>query len=86
MKPEIKESLDAYAATGRPTGGFLRACLETDLAQAMGRADLGNRADLFDIVRYIYNELPGPCWGSVAKVGTWLKQKAEERARSHEGP
>ena len=71
----IKESLDAYASERRPTGGFLRAVLENNLSESLGRADEENRRCIFQIVSYIYNELPAPCWGSKEKVEDWLTKK-----------
>jgi len=71
----ILESLGAYVNERRPTGGFLRAILENNLMEAMGRADEDNRQCLFHIVSYIYNELPMDCWGSPEKVRDWLNAK-----------
>ena len=65
-------SLAAYARDKCPTGGFLYAVLTNDLFEAIGRADDFNRAALFDICNYIYNELPLSCWGSKDKVKQWL--------------
>jgi len=71
----ILESLKAYAETRRPTGGFLQAVLENNLSEAFGRADIENRKCIFEIVNYVYNELPAPCWGSPKKVKEWLADK-----------
>jgi hypothetical protein len=72
MRAEIKASLDRYADEGVPTGGFLQAVLSNDLMDAFGRADEGNRADLFEICSYVYNEMPAPCHGSPERVKAWL--------------
>lgn len=80
----IMASLDRYAAHGTPTGGFLRAVLENDLRESFARADQFNRRNLFDIVRYCWNELPGDCWGSPERVAKWLDRKATER-RNEQG-
>lgn len=70
--PEItRESIDAWVHDARPTGGFLRAVLSNDLREAFARADLDNRAAMFDIVSYLYNECPGLCWGSYERVAEW---------------
>jgi hypothetical protein len=53
-------------------GGFLRAVLENDLVQALGRADAANREALFDIVEYLYNHAPAKCWGSPERVAAWI--------------
>ena len=67
-----KEALDRYVNDRISTGGFLHAVLADRLFDAVGRADKENLAALRDIVTYIYNELPGDCWGSAAKVHNWL--------------
>lgn len=75
MIPEdIRRGLERYVKERIPTGHFLRAVLENDLTEAFGRADLDNREALFDIVQYVYNELPMTCWGSKDKVNEWLKE------------
>ena len=75
MKQIIKESLDRYAQRHVATGGFLQAVLENNLKESMARADEDNQRDLFEIVCYLYNELPAACWGSPELVRTWLAQK-----------
>lgn len=72
MPDDTKASLDRYVKEKIPTGGFLYAVLTNDLFEAVGRADIQNRHALFEICRYIYNELPLGCWGSVEKVSNWL--------------
>jgi len=79
IKPETIESIKAYAETGRPTGGFLYAVLSNNLSESFGRADLENRLALYEIVQYIYHNIPADSWGSTAKVEAWLKAKREER-------
>lgn len=75
----IVRSLHDYVNLGVPTGGFLRAVLGNDLREAFGRADIHNRHAMFDIVSYIWNNLPAACWGSYEKVDAWLKKKNDER-------
>jgi hypothetical protein len=71
--PELlRDSLIRYGRDKIPPGGFLRAILENDLFEAMGRADLENRLNIFHICDYIYNELPSTCWGDKEKVAKWL--------------
>ena len=80
IRPDIQESLDAWAEKGRPTGGFLEAVLSNDLFGAMRSADMTNRYAIFDICSYIYNELPSICWGSGEKVEAWYQShRLEER-------
>lgn len=70
----IKESLEAYANEGRPTGGFLQAVLENDLMQAIGRADCYNEPLMVDICSYVYNHMPISCHGSPKIVADWLQR------------
>jgi len=73
VEPRIREALDRYVQRRIPTGDFLQAVLENNLAQSFGRADNQNRANLYDIVCYCYNEIPSACWGSPEKVRAWLR-------------
>jgi len=68
-----KGSLLDYATNKIPTGGFLRAVLSNNLSEAVGRADVYNRQIIPELVEYIYNNLPGSCWGSYEAVDKWLK-------------
>jgi len=72
MNSNIKDSLDRYVSDGVPTGGFLYAVLTNNLMDAFGRADEENRYDLFDICSYVYNKMPGSCWGSKEIVDEWI--------------
>ena len=83
IDPLIKNSIDNFAKYGIPPGGFVTAVLENDLMQSFGRADLPNRRNLFEITKYVYNEIPSHCWGSKEKVEKWggleyYKTKREE--------
>ena len=81
--PDItRNSLDAYAEEGRPTGGFLEAVLANDLHQAVARADSQNREALPTIVLYIVNNLPRRCWGSTKKVNAWISMDQKDRPTS----
>jgi len=75
----IIESLQRYVEHRIPTGSFLRAVLENNLSEALGRADEHNRGRIFEIVQYVYNELPSNCWGSKEAVTNWLNPKRHKR-------
>ena len=66
-------ALERYVDHRIPPGSFLRAVLCNDLFDAVARADLNNQYVLPLIVKYIYNELPGGCWGNAAIVDSWLE-------------
>lgn len=53
-------------------GGFMYAVLTNDLKQACARSDAENRYLLFEIVNYLYNEIPFCIWGSVEAVEAHL--------------
>jgi len=58
MRPDIKETIDNYVSKGWEPGGFLLSVLANDLMGALGKADQQNRAAIFDITKYIYNDIP----------------------------
>ena len=72
INPYTKDSIDRYVNDKIPPGGFLCAVLSNDLFEAFARADSINRATMFDIVDYIYNNTPNICWGSPEIVKEWL--------------
>jgi hypothetical protein len=67
-------------------GDFLTAVIENNLAEALGRADEDNRAAIFKIVSWWYNEAPSPCWGSPEKVKAWAKGPVIEKEAPDETP
>ena len=77
-----KESLDRYVNHKIMPGGFLQAVLTNDLFGAIGQADRENRAALADICIYIYNELPGNCWGSKDIVWKWVESRFTEESNN----
>jgi hypothetical protein len=77
MKTITKETIDNYVECGTIPGDVITAVLSNNLTESIFRADEQNRADLLEIVRYIYNSAPSACWGSKEKVVAWLKSKGE---------
>lgn len=75
IPPRVREALDQHAQEHRPTGDFTTAVLENNLMEAVGRADNNSLAALPSIVAYVYNELPGGCHGSPAKVKAWRERR-----------
>lgn len=78
MDKLITGALDRYVNDRVETGGFLRAVLENNLFEAIGRADSQNQHRLREICQYIYNEIPANCWGSKKIVNDWLNKKEDE--------
>ena len=76
----LYESLVEYAINHRPTGGFLRLCLERDLYAVCHADDDLSMAALQVLVRFIHNDLPSGCHGCRSAVSEWLKQPPRGRA------
>ena len=60
-----------WAVYGIRPGSFLTSVLSNDLFDAMGQADECNRDCLFNIVQFVFCDMPGGCWGSKEKVSVW---------------
>ena len=73
LEGNLKDTLDRYANSRIPTGGFLQAVLENDLMEAVGRADDINRYRLHEICSYVYNNMPASCHGNKEIVNAWLR-------------
>ena len=71
IEPRFKDAIDLYVLRRQPTGDFLRYVLANDLSAAIGLADEQALANLPHIVAYVYNEIPGACWGSPDNVRRW---------------
>ena len=67
----VREALHKHAHQHQHTGGFVTAVLENNLMEAVGQADAKSFAALPSICSYVYNEIPGGCHGSPAKVKAW---------------
>lgn len=72
IRPDIVESLDAYAQHGRPLGDFLQAVVANLLVDAACRADSDNLRTLAAIAGYVYNVMPAQCWGSRKVYECWI--------------
>lgn len=69
----IANGLKLYVEHRIKPGHFLTAVLENNLSQAINRADSESLSNLKEIVCFVYNDLPGTCWGSPDKVRGWLQ-------------
>ncbi len=79
-----QSGINNYVCNGVPTGSFLRAVLSNDLFEAFCRADSDNTENMLGIVTFIYNYVPGCCYGNVAKVKEWLRLHKEEPEKTHQ--
>jgi hypothetical protein len=69
------ESLILYRDNKAHPGGFLAAVLSNDLRGSFGRADEYSNANMFQIVKWCYNNLPIGVWGSKEIVEEHLKRE-----------
>lgn len=70
----LLEGLRRYLGDCIPTGSFLRAVLENDLARATGSMHPSPAAgDLRELLELLYNSFPSKSYGSPEKVGAWLE-------------
>lgn len=70
---DTKEQIDNYVKYRVPPGGFLYAILSNNFMDVVMKADDRNIRCLVDIARYLYNDTPCDCWGSIENVENWLK-------------
>lgn len=75
MNPNTRATIDNYVNYGIEPGSFMKAVLCNDLFGALGKADLENRRDIFDICYYIYNHISFNAWGSLEKYDKWIELK-----------
>lgn len=66
------DTLIRYVVKGIPPGGFMSAVLANDLFDAVGRADTDSMFELSAIVKMIWNDCPGSCWGDRDAVREWI--------------
>lgn len=82
---ETIASLERYLKDHVPTGDFLKAVLSNDLINAIHRADMFNLPALVDIVKYLYNDFPGNCWGSPEAYKNWTDRSKWLKDEKKEG-
>ena len=86
--PEVPEHTQAalrrYVEQGLMPGSFLLAVLTNNLIAAVTHADSDNRRCLFEICRFVFNNLPSDCWGTADKVYEWVKPGIDARIRGRQ--
>ena len=80
----IKDMIDRYVGHGISGGGCLDAILSNNLGESFARADEEVAEGMFEIVKYLYNEVPGGCWGSPELVKKWMAQGGREGREKEE--
>lgn len=86
LPDHMKDGMKLYIEKGILPGSFMTAVLTNDLALACSKADSINRIKLFDIVSWLFAEVPHNCWKSVDAVQEWtesggLSGRASTQAR-----
>ena len=66
------QGLKRYVEEHTPVGDFLRCVISNDLSKAVAHADGENIKVLPHLACYLYNEVPGPCWGSPEAYKAWI--------------
>ena len=84
VRGDILDSIAGYVCDGIPLGDFLQAVAANDLREALGRADMFNRAALFEIVQVFYNYAPAECWGERDNYKDWVLQGGINRVHEKE--
>jgi hypothetical protein len=82
VPPLLLRGINDYVHYGYETGGFLRACLENNLTEAVGRADPESLKALGPIVIYLFNAVPFKIRGSKEKVKAHLEAAIVWRAEN----
>ena len=59
-------------------GSFLTAIVSNDLMKSFSCADDLNLYSMLDIVKWMYNNLPISCYGSIKKMKEWKGLEEEE--------
>jgi len=82
------DSIRLYVTRGIDPGDQLTAMLRNDLRDSFGRADHNRVMVLHQILSFLYNDIPGGCWGSMEKVDAWmaLQQPARDDVLAHLSP
>lgn len=73
----VQAALVRHIVERRPTGHFVTALLSNNLLETVNRADDENILAVRALVTWLYNDAPGPCWGSPEKVKAWLAEGLE---------
>lgn len=80
-----RETIDNWVKFALPPGSFVEAVLCNDLQEAFACADDENIAALHSIVAYVYNRIPGTCWGNADRFRNW-PARLRQMTRAGEPP
>jgi uncharacterized membrane protein len=74
----MRGGVERYVEFGIRPGNFLTALFSNDFMGAFMYADATNTAAMKDWANFLYNELPGSCWGSEEEVAAWIAKFADK--------
>ncbi len=74
LPSHIRFGMFRWIEFGDLPGHWMQMVLQNNLVQSWGFADETNRERMGDIVGFMYNEAPGPVWGSEAKIKEWAEK------------
>ena len=66
--------MQLYIEEGVQPGSFLTAVLCNNLRESFAKADDFNQKLMFEIVKWMWNEIPATCWGSPKAVLKWMQK------------
>lgn len=69
----LRNGLAAYVISGVRPGSFLQAAIANDFVDAVCRAVDLTAEDFVAVAKFLYNEIPGPAWGSRERMEAWIK-------------
>jgi len=75
LPQHIRGGMKRYVEEHVLPGNFLQAVICNDLTEAFIRADDINIEKMFEIVGFMYWEVPRMCWGSKEKMKKWMEKK-----------
>lgn len=82
--PNLQDGIRRYIEDGTTPGSFLRAVIQNKLKESFEQADDENRFNMFNIVKWMYNEAPRACWGSPETVKLWIEARIEQKRKESE--
>lgn len=73
--------LGLYLVKGITPGSFLESVLRNNLMGAFANGDEKSLAGLRGLVKFLYNDVPGCCWGNEENVTAWPAKMKELRGK-----
>jgi len=81
LPQHMRSGARRYIEYGILPGGLMTEVIMNGLKGALGKADVINKAALFDILNFWYREAPISIWGSREAVNEYVRLKVRERGK-----